>query len=96
LKLTGLHPVEWRARIARKEYYETPPEIHKKLVQYATELCLQPEFLAAKNDARYLTLMWLTDLERIDPIPFSQEGQQSWFDDWPAPKKSGVQVALFN
>ena len=57
---------------------ESPSQISKITEQYPQELRIEQGFLEAKLQCKYLSLIWLRDVTRIDPLPFVKHDQRTW------------------
>lgn len=76
---SGNFAVIAKARVKKVRYYDE--DILKVLFQFRDELCITDHFITVKSEAKYLTLIWLDDIERIVPFQFPKKDRRAWVVD---------------
>jgi hypothetical protein len=79
-KLSG-GPIQAVARVesTRFEDLSTTGLAPKSLANaFAAGLSYEPGYVETKAEARFVSLMWLEDVQRIDAISFAKPGRQAW------------------
>lgn len=74
-------PLRACARVAEVQYYAdlTPATLHKLLDDYASQLCLEPDFAAQLAGRRYAVLITLAQVQTLDPpLPLHRRDGRGW------------------
>ncbi|HEX2915890.1 MAG TPA: ASCH domain-containing protein [Chloroflexia bacterium] len=78
-KLSG-GPVLGFARVANVEEYEdlTPARVEALGKRYGHELALSQDFLTRKLESKYVSFIFLEDVQPCSPWNYKQEGRSGW------------------
>ncbi|MFQ6013896.1 MAG: hypothetical protein ACE5NP_00455 [Anaerolineae bacterium] len=79
LKLTS-GPVLGRATVDEAQFFPdlTPETINTLRSRYNSQLCFTDDFWKQYRDARYGTLIFFTDVERVQPLHIWSKGRSGW------------------
>jgi hypothetical protein len=79
-KQSGNFPVTGTALVKDRKYFtENIPET---LRTYQDQIAIDDAYIESKKDAKYLTLIWLTNVESLrEPFPFVKHDQRAWIVD---------------
>lgn len=82
---SGDFAVTGRALVENVIYCVGTSFVNFQLQQYKTKICITDEYIASKSNAKYLTLIWLSNIEKIMPFPFKKRDQRAWIVDFQVP-----------
>lgn len=80
-KKPGAPTISLKAMADRVEYYEGHWAF-EMLSEYRRQICIDEVYLESKREVQYLTLIWLSHVEQIPPVPFRKHDQRAWICDF--------------